>query len=533
MAIKNAVFSRLCSRANANLFQSPAQTFGFKSSLCLLGLVIAFQSSFFIRKLNTPWADEVDFNGAVWSQAAHTLLRSNWRENAGLPAPFYFGPMPVPKDEYYVHHPTLLPWLVALFFKIFGEHEWAARLIPIFSSTASTILVWLIVKRSAGDSAAVLSAAIFATMPMELCWGQMVNFEPLALMCSLIGFLGWSVYESTEKPAWRWLMIAGFIGAMLVAWTGYIVVVTGCALLLVFQRKKHGRLALGLLGMGVVLCLLFMVQISFVRNDAMDDLMDSFRWRMGQSSGNENFTLVQWAQKAGDMMLSFIPLSRWFIALAGLLVMWTRRPVSPGLKSMGWMSLCFFLMNFSYVTIFRNASYIHDYATFYFVLPVAFMGGLGLQGLFAACAKIPVRLPETVLISVAIVFLGFLGWRESRDLLLPEYILTVTDAEPPNLIPSLGNFIQKEFSADSDVICNFDLYYAPQLRYYAKRDILNGLMDEDDWQTYIQAEHPKGGIIWMGAPGADEIVASLKPGTTHQVTIEGIPFSIWHPQYIR
>jgi len=165
------------------------------------------------------------------------------------------------------------------------------------------------------------------------------------------------------------------------------------------------------------------------------------------------------------------------------------------------------------------------------MVPVALMGGPGLRALFAACTKIPVRIPETAWISLALVILGFLGWRESRDLLTPEYILTASDAEPQNLIPSLGRFIQKEFSPDSDVICNFDLYYAPQLRYYAKRDILNGLMDDDDWQTYIEAEHPKGGIIWMGAPGAAEIVSSLKPGTTHPVTIEGIPFSVWHPQY--
>jgi len=463
-----------------------AQTFGFKSSLCLLGLVIVFQSGFFIRKLNAPWVDEIDFNGAVWSQAAHTLLRSNWLENAGLPAPFYFGPMPVPNEEYYVHHPTLLAWLVAASFQIFGEHEWAARLVPILASLAGTILVWLIVRRSAGESAAVLSAAIFATMPMELCMGQMVNFEPLALMFALVGFLGWSLFESTEKPAWRWLMIAGSVGAMLVGWTGYMVVIMGCILLLVFQRKKYGRLALGLIGMAIVLSLLFLVQISFVRADAIDDAMDSFRWRMGQSSGNENFTLVQWALKAGQSMLSFIPVSRWLIALAGLLVMWARRSACPGLKKLGWISLCFFLMNLAYVTIFRNASYIHDYASFYFMVPVALMGGPGLRALFAACTKIPVRIPETAWISLALVILGFLGWRESRDLLTPEYILTASDAEPQNLIPSLGRFIQKEFSPDSDVICNFDLYYAPQLRYYAKRDILNGLMDDDDWQTYTR-----------------------------------------------
>jgi hypothetical protein len=82
---------------------------------------------------------------------------------------------------------------------------------------------------------------------------------------------------------------------------------------------------------------------------------------------------------------------------------------------------------------------------------------------------------------------------------------------------------------DANLICNFDLYYAPQLRYYAKHEISNGLINDADWKTYIQAEDLGGGIVWMGAPESARIVASSRPETVRFVLIDGIRFAVWQP----
>ena len=131
----------------------------------------------FFANINRPWTDMLDFNGAVWSQSAHNILRAGLAQTSGASSGFYFGPLPIPPSGYYLHHPPLLHLAVTALFAVFGEHEWVARLLPIGCSLMSVVLLWSLVCSCAGSRTATLSAAVFATLPMELRYGQKVNFE--------------------------------------------------------------------------------------------------------------------------------------------------------------------------------------------------------------------------------------------------------------------------------------------------------------------------------------------------------------------
>src|SRR5437868_5423537 len=108
-----------------------------------LGLVavLVFLGSYFARGLNRPWSEEDNWYGAVYSQAAHNNLRAGLRAG-GVPATLYFGPLPIPPEAYYVHHPTLLPVLVTASFALLGESERSARLVPVLASLASVVVLW-------------------------------------------------------------------------------------------------------------------------------------------------------------------------------------------------------------------------------------------------------------------------------------------------------------------------------------------------------------------------------------------------------
>jgi 4-amino-4-deoxy-L-arabinose transferase-like glycosyltransferase len=127
----------------------------------------------------------VDYNGAVWSQAAHNILRAGLIATWGQSSAYYFGPLPIPPSGYYLHHPPGLHLVLTALFALFGEHEWVARMLPISCSLASVILLWLLARSCVGIRAASLSAAVFACLPMELLYGKMVNFEPIVLMLIL------------------------------------------------------------------------------------------------------------------------------------------------------------------------------------------------------------------------------------------------------------------------------------------------------------------------------------------------------------
>src|SRR5207249_4185600 len=91
-------------------------------------VIVAFLAGNLLRTIHVPWVEDDNWYGAVYSQAAHNNLRAGLLATGGVPATLYFGPLPIPREAFYVHHPTLFPLMVTGAFAVFGEAEWVARL---------------------------------------------------------------------------------------------------------------------------------------------------------------------------------------------------------------------------------------------------------------------------------------------------------------------------------------------------------------------------------------------------------------------
>ena len=99
--------------------------------------------------------------------------------------------------------------------------------------------------------------------------------------------------------------------------------------------------------------------------------------------------------------------------------------------------------------------------------------------------------------------------------------------EPANLIPDLGRYLGNVFPPDTTILCNFDPYYSP-LSYYARRTILRNLASAEEWNFAAgNSRDNLGGIIWLEAPAAPEILAALPTNEVAPVEIDGIRFAIW------
>src|SRR5437868_2347103 len=81
----------------------------------------AFLAASLFHTINLPWVEEDNCFGAFYSQAAYNNLRAGLGTTGGVPATLYFGPLPIPPDAYYVHHPILVPLMVTGIIAIFGE----------------------------------------------------------------------------------------------------------------------------------------------------------------------------------------------------------------------------------------------------------------------------------------------------------------------------------------------------------------------------------------------------------------------------
>lgn len=496
----------------------------------LLFAACLFLICFFARTFTTPWVEDSDFNGAVWSQAAHNFHLSGIAATFGVPAPFYYDDGPPPREEYYNHHPALLALEVDGAFAIFGEHEWAARLVPMLASLGSVLLLWMLVRQSAGPRVAALSALLFAFLPMELAWGRMVNFEPLTLPWLLAGFLGLNAWHRTGETRWRAVMYAGFSLAMLTSWMGYIFTLVVCAGLLLFERRTHARTALTLLAIALAAGGLFLLQIRLADPDGLQDISQALQFRLSHSTGSRSFTALAWMTKTGGSFLQHFPTPFLILAAAGAIA-WIKNRTSAQKFGIGWVTACFFIGNALYDIVFPNASYIHDYASYYFVVPVALMAGIGLNFIVGHLAKSGVaRDAVNMTLVLVTVMLGVLGWQTAKSLRRPAHILDWNMSEPANLIPELGEVIRTQLPPDAMVMVNFVPAFSPQLCYYAHTKLANAINSADDWEYYLtQTDDKKAGIIWMGDPESKKIIALLKPETLHPITIENTQFMIWKP----
>jgi len=485
--------------------------------------------------ISRPWTGHHDWNGVVWSQSAHNNLRAGLSTTWGIPTGRYSGALPIPPAGYYVHHPPGLPLAVTATFLLFGEREWAARLVPIACSLVSAVLLWFLVATGAGRRAATLSVAVFSLLPMELYFGRMVNHEAPALTWMLGALLSLEYWRRTGRRAWLVVLFACFVLGMWTAWAVYFLALVLAVMILLTRGSGARRLALALLAFGALSCVLYVLCVRAVRPDAWSDAWQAIAFRLqGQGASGVPFSWGEWWGRQREYLGALIPVVAWGLAVVGAVYVALRSRGSPGFRSLGWSALALALTAAIPVLGFRNASYIHDYTGFYFVAPVAVLGGLTLDGLLRrawTAEALPLLRGACVGGAVAaLALLGLRGYEKTRALhRIQWWVLDGKVAEPPDLIPALGEAIYRTFPDETMVVTNLSAR-GPHLGYYARRELLYGHTTYAEWKPVLsQAGEHVGCVVWLGAPGAEELWAQLPEGRRKVLELGGLRFGFWRP----
>ncbi|MEI8341583.1 MAG: glycosyltransferase family 39 protein [Verrucomicrobiota bacterium] len=510
-------------------------------------ITFGFLAASLFHTINVPWVEEDNYYGAIYAQAAHNNLRAGLNVTGGVPVTLYFGPLPIPRQEYYVHHPTLLPLLVTGVVTLFGEREWAVKLIPIACSLLSLTFLWLLVRDTAGRRAAALTAAFFATMPMELHYGDMVDFEPCLVMWMLAAL--WSLRRWDTENKSRWAFFAGLccFSAVWTDWPGYLFV-SGISLTYLFKKESPKRgFALALLGLAGVSGILFLFQIRNVNPEAWSDLWTAVTLRLGNGVGTgsaavahaatAHFTIREWLRSIFHALGEDYLVSSWIFVLAGMIYLGSRIKSSPGLRWIGWATLQMAIAGIPYMLLLRNWSYIHDFASFFAIGSIAILGGLGIEGMLDWIERnggSRISQPALSLTAVALlIWLGAAGFIRAENQRSQFCILDGAPGEPSNLVPDLGSQLGRIFSQDTTILCNFDPY-GSTLPYYAQRTIINNISSADEWKsTAKELLVPAGGVIWTGSPSAAEILEALPKEEISRITVDEIDFAVWKPGQTR
>ncbi len=143
--------------------------------------------------------------GNTYYAAAVRAMTHSWRN-------FFFGAFD-PGGFITVDKPPMALWFQAASAKIFGFSSWSLLLPGALAGAASVALLWAIVHRRFGTTAATVAASALALSPINVAVNRINLPEPFMIFFLLAAV--WALLRSFEAQRWaRWLVLAGvFFGA--------------------------------------------------------------------------------------------------------------------------------------------------------------------------------------------------------------------------------------------------------------------------------------------------------------------------------
>ena len=297
--------------------------------------------------------------------------------------------------------------------------------------------------------------------------------------------------------------------------------------------------------------LVFLAQIVYVNPAGLSDLATAVKMRLGNgvATGSSalphqsgvHFTFVQWCRTVLQGLHNDYLMAPW--VLAACETVWMATGSRSGReRRLFRTALAIAVIGGLYMILLRNWSYIHDWASFYFMAPVAILGGLALNAVLKhvdRCAQSETGVPPVAGrprnrrgftlagITALAAWLAVTGFRQSEAMRSQFLLLDGISSEPRNLAPDLGKALAQHFSPDTTILANFDPY-GSTLPYYAQRPILNGLGTAAEWAAIMREESgPFGGVIWRDAPQAADVLAALPKAELTSLEVDGVRFTLW------
>ncbi len=155
--------------------------------------------------------------------------------------------VPYLQGEPYLDKPPLLYWLVAASYRLFGAHDWSARLVPALAVHACVLLTYLLGRRSLGPRAAFAGALALGLAPGFVSMGRLLLLDGLLTLWTTLALLAAFEAVRGERLRWSWWLLSAAACGLGVLTKGPVALVL-LAPPLWLQRRltgRGGRLTLG------------------------------------------------------------------------------------------------------------------------------------------------------------------------------------------------------------------------------------------------------------------------------------------------
>ncbi len=200
--------------------------------MAILGLLILAGAGARMYRIDAPFADwhqyrQYDTAALARNFAEESLNvfypRVDWRGNSPGYVEVEFQAFTLP---------------VALLYRVFGVHEWLARILNIFFYAATAFLLFRLTRRVFDGRVALLAAGLYSFLPLSFSVSRSFQPDTLMMLCTVAGiyyFLLW-----IEQDNWKLLLLSALSMAVAVLIKPYCMYI-GVPLIYLCARKFGWR----------------------------------------------------------------------------------------------------------------------------------------------------------------------------------------------------------------------------------------------------------------------------------------------------
>jgi 4-amino-4-deoxy-L-arabinose transferase-like glycosyltransferase len=116
--------------------------------------------------------------------------------------------VPYLEGEPYLDKPPLLYWVVMACYRVFGVHDWAARLPPALAVHGSILLTYFFGRRSFSERAAFWGALLLGLAPGFMSMGRLLLLDGLLTFCATLTLFAAFEALRGERLQWGWWLLS-------------------------------------------------------------------------------------------------------------------------------------------------------------------------------------------------------------------------------------------------------------------------------------------------------------------------------------
>lgn len=450
----------------------------------LIGLILLVAATLRFYGSMRRWeGGHIGHNGATYSMIARNHLRYGLIKTRFLST--IKDPLVPDGLRYNVHHPPLLGLMTAASFRILGESEFSARLLPIIFSLGNICLLYLLVVPLWGNAVAVIGTFFAAFMTMDAFYGPHVEvFGSAVLFFILASYLSYREWTRTAQSRYCVTSLLSYVLAMGTEWTGYYVIILVLVEELFREKSLKGApsmlriyLVIGGAVFFVYLVAVRVVTGSFLGGTWFESLL--FRLNLGARALDYPFTMPQYVRGICYNLVIYFGWPVLALSVLGLVTMYAGDHGEGAGRRARWIVAAnLLILGMTHLVIFRNAVYIHDYTLFNLTPGLSLLAAVGLVRAKDYIARYSYFLGygvlSVLLIAHAAASIGHF-YRQHQTL---DFVRGY----------SLGALVCSLTSPRDLVFCAFD--YRPEYKYYADRGMV---FNATSWDKFERMRTQTGG----------------------------------------